>query len=420
MERGHLVRLMRGVPFLRLLATRLAGSTADGLLEAALTTFVLFSPQREPTPGRVLLAFAVLLLPYSILGPFVGVVIDRWQRQRILVIAAAVRALLVIVVAAVVAASQSGATLGVAVLAVLGVGRFVSATLSAALPHVVDADLLIGANAVAPTAGTLMTIVGGLIGVGVAGLLGGTDRASAVVVLAAAVFHVLAMGVARRIPRTLLGPERASRRTVLEVLAWLRDGAGHLLAHPRALRAIMRVSVHRIAFGGATLLVLLLTRDTFNTLDHAARALRQFSFVIGVAGAGAFIAAVVTPVVSDRVGAARWARGVLVVSGMLIAACYGYTAAMPERIGAWGALLAGSLVIGFAGQATKITSDTIVQMTIDDRHRGRVFAIYDMALNLGIVLGTAAGAVMMPMSGRAPVFAACIGATLLAASLIRD
>ena len=420
MERGHLVRLLRGRPFLRLLAVRLSGSTADGLLEAALTSFVLFSPQREPTPGRVLLAFTVLLLPYSILGPFVGVVIDRWQRQRILVIAAGVRAILVVGVAAIVAASQSGATLGVAVLAVLGVGRFVSATLAASLPHVVDEDLLIGANAVAPTAGTLMTIVGGLIGVGAAGLLGGTDRASATVILAAAVFHAAAMGLARRIPRTLLGPDRASRRTVLEVLVWLRDGVTHLAEHPRALRAITRVSVHRIAFGGATLLVLLLTRDTFNSLDHAARALRQFSFVIGVAGAGAFIAAIVTPVLSDRVGAGRWARGVLVVSGPVIAVLYGYSAGMPSQVGAWGALLAGSLVIGFAGQAVKITSDTIVQLTIDDRHRGRVFAVYDMALNLGIVLGTAMGAVMMPMSGRSPVFALCIGVVLVAASFIGD
>ena len=420
MERRHLVRLLRGRPFLRLLAVRLSGSTADGLLEAALTTFVLFSPQREPTPGRVLLAFAVLLLPYSILGPFVGVVIDRWQRQRILVIAASVRAVLVVGVAAIVSASQSGGSLGVAVLAVLGVGRFVSATLSAALPHVVDADLLVGANAVAPTAGTLMSIVGGLIGVGAAGLLGGTDRASAIVILTAAVFHAVAMVLARGIPRTLLGPERASRRTVLEVLAWLRDGVTHLVAHRRALRAILRVSGHRVAFGGATLLVLLLTRDTFNSLDHASRALRQFSFVIGVAGAGAFLAAIVTPLLSDRIGVARWARGVLVVSGIGVAALYGYAAGAPTHPGAWGSLLAGSLVIGFAGQATKITSDTIVQTTIDDRHRGRVFAIYDMALNLGIVLGTAAGAVMMPMTGQSPVFALCVGAVLVAASRIRD
>ena len=45
-----------------------------------------------------------MLLPYSLVGPFAGVLLDRWWRQRVLVIANLLRAVLVLGVAAEVAA----------------------------------------------------------------------------------------------------------------------------------------------------------------------------------------------------------------------------------------------------------------------------------------------------------------------------
>lgn len=420
MERGHWTRLVTGRRFQQLVAVRVAGTTADGLLEAALTSFVLFSPERQATPAKILVAFGALLLPYSILGPFVGVVIDRWQRQRILIAATVTRALLVLVVAAVVAHGRSGSSLAVAVLATLGVGRFVQATLSASLPHVVDGDLLISANAMAPTAGTLMSIAGGIIGVAVATAMGGSDGASVVVICVASAFHLLSTGLTTRIPRTLLGPDTISHRTILEVLAWLRSGIEHLARRPRAARAILRVSIHRIVFGGSLLLVLMLTRNSFNDPAHATQALGQFSFVIGFAGFGAFVGAVLTPPLSDRIGVTRWARLVLLGSALIIASSYLYATSDPMRGGAWAVVLLGSTFIGFAGQCVKIASDTVVQTTVEDSHRGRVFALYDMALNLGIVGGTAIGAYTMPTSGQSPAFALSLGAVLLLAASIRD
>ena len=420
MERGGWGRLISGRRFQQLVAVRIAGTTADGLLEAALTSFVLFSPERQATPAKILVAFGSLLLPYSILGPFIGVAIDRWQRQRILIIATFTRAILVLGVAAIVANGRSGSSLAVGVLATLGVGRFVQATLSASLPHVVDDDLLVSANAVAPTAGTLMSIAGGMIGVGVATAMGGSDGASVVVICVASVFHLLSTALTTRMPRTLLGPQEIQRRTIFEVLAWLKSGIEHLAHRPRAARAILRVSTHRVVFGGSLLLVLMLTRNSFNDSAHATQALGQFSFVIGFAGFGAFIGAVLTPPLSEMLGVTRWARLVLVASAVAISGSYLYATTDPTRAGAWPVVLLGSTFIGFAGQCVKIASDTVVQTTVEDSHRGRVFAIYDMALNIGIVGGTAIGAVTMPTSGQSPAFALFLGVVLLLAASIRD
>ena len=130
--------VLAGRDFRRLFGVRLVGQFGDGLLQAALATFVLFSPERQPDAVKVAAAFAILLLPYSIIGPFAGVFLDRWKRRNVLVRANLLKALFTIPVIALVYAGDDGALLGLAVLIVLGIGRFVLAGLSAALPHVVD------------------------------------------------------------------------------------------------------------------------------------------------------------------------------------------------------------------------------------------------------------------------------------------
>ena len=83
--RGALRSVLASHDFRRLYSTRLAGQFGDGLLQSALATFVLFSPERQPDAVRVAAAFAILLLPYSFIGPFAGVLLDRWRRRNVLV-----------------------------------------------------------------------------------------------------------------------------------------------------------------------------------------------------------------------------------------------------------------------------------------------------------------------------------------------
>ncbi len=146
--------------FRRLLATRLLSQFSDGVFQAALAAYVVFSPERQPTPTAIASAFAVLLLPFSVVGPFAGVLLDRWRRRQVLVRGNLLRLVFCLGTAALVAAKAPTAVFFIAALAVTGVNRFVLSGLSAALPHVVTDNLLIGANSLAPTAGTLAATVG--------------------------------------------------------------------------------------------------------------------------------------------------------------------------------------------------------------------------------------------------------------------
>src|ERR1700761_6774696 len=103
LERGHVRRALQHAGFRRLYSVRLAGQFGDGVFQASLAGAVLFSPEHQAKAADVAAGFAVVLLPYSFIGPFAGVLLDRWWRQRVLMFANLIRAVAVLGVGAEVA-----------------------------------------------------------------------------------------------------------------------------------------------------------------------------------------------------------------------------------------------------------------------------------------------------------------------------
>ncbi|MCZ9338168.1 MFS transporter, partial [Streptomyces sp. TRM76130] len=124
--------------FRRLLAVRLLSQGADGIYQVGLATYVVFSPERQTSPAAVASAMAVLLLPYSLVGPFTGVLLDRWRRRQVFLFGNLLRALMASVTAVLMITSVPDWLFYVSALCVTAVNRFVLAGLSAALPRVVD------------------------------------------------------------------------------------------------------------------------------------------------------------------------------------------------------------------------------------------------------------------------------------------
>src|SRR5216684_4404584 len=193
--------VLRERDFRRLFATRLISQTGDGVFAAGLGSYVFFNTTTFPDPASAAAAFAVLYLPYSLIGPFAGVFIDRWSRRQILVWSALLRSLFVVLTAVLVGSGNLGVPLYASVLLVLGVNRFFLSSLSAALPHVVAGDKLVMANSVSPTAGGIMASIGGIAGLGVHVATGGGRSGSAITLLAGGFCYALAGLVARRMHR---------------------------------------------------------------------------------------------------------------------------------------------------------------------------------------------------------------------------
>src|SRR5918993_5333780 len=83
---------LQSADFRRLFAIRLVSQSADGLFQAALIASVVFSAEKQSTTVGFAIATLVVSLPFSVVGPFTGVFIDRWSRRRILIVAPWLRA----------------------------------------------------------------------------------------------------------------------------------------------------------------------------------------------------------------------------------------------------------------------------------------------------------------------------------------
>jgi MFS family permease len=395
--------------FRRLFATRLVSQTGDGIVTAGVGTYVFFNASSFPSPAAGAAAFAALYLPYSLIGPFAGVFIDRWSRRQILVWSALLRTAFVVLTAALMAAGRHGPPLYIAVLLVLGVNRFFLSSLSAALPHVVAEDKLVMANSVSPTAGGIMATIGGLVALGLNVATGNTERGAAITLLAGGACYVAASVVAATMGRDLLGPARepgqSSRERLLGelalVAAGLVAGARYVVRRRGPATALGVTGGYSFLFGPLFLMVILLYRDYFYRSSVGA-AEGHLGGVVIASGIGYACAALVTPAATRRLSKPAWVT-LLVAFSAVVTVTLGETF---NNI----AYLAVGFFLYLARQGVAICATTILQEDVDDAYRGRVFAFYDMMFNVTYVAGAALSAAFMPADGHSPVIVGLVAA----------
>jgi len=403
--------LLKRRDFRRLFAVRLTSQFGDGVFQVALASYVLFSPERAPDAAAIAGLFAVSLLPYSILGPFTGVLLDRWSRRQILFGANLTRAVLVIGVGVIVALDNAGVPFYLAVLLTLGVNRFLLSGLSAGLPHVVERDELVMANAVTPTCGTALFLIGGGVGAGVKLVV---DSDLAVLGLTVLVYTAAAL-LALRLRRDQLGPdlngdEPGISEALRSIASGLVDGARYLRQRKQPALGLAAIGSLRFFFGLMTVAMILLYRNYFYGPDRLNEAFGALAIATGAVGVGLFTAALVTPWATRMMTLRQW------ITVLFLAAAV--VTAVPIGLYTQPALIVGGFLTGFCAQGVKISVDTLVQTGVDDVYRGRVFSLYDMIFNVGQVSAAALGAAILPDSGKSYAVLAFISLGFAASALV--
>jgi hypothetical protein len=387
-----IVSVFRPVAARRLVSVRALGQIGDGMLQTALATFVLFSPQRQADPAKVAIAFAIMLLPYSVVGPFVGVLIDRWQRRDILIWANVVRIVAMVGIGLTIRSHATSSILIVLVLASLGVNRFLQAAMAASIPHVVEGEMLITANALIPTIGTACSTAGAGIGVLTQKVLSNSDSVNSGIALAASILAASAAATAWSMrPAGLLGPDGVTgrvREALGSVTTGLADGVRAFSKARTARMCLLAVALQRFAFGVLTVHILLLARTVWNATSSPDGAVTDFGLAAVSAAVGAAVAALLSAVLLGDGSSRDSARHALLARIAGIVALCG-TPLVALGLGGEVRLhvIATAGLLSFVGQLLKISTDTAVQLGIADAHRGRAFSLYDMAINACIVTG---------------------------------
>lgn len=397
-----------GMP--RLALIRFSGQFGDGMFQAALSGAILFNPERATDPLAIAGGFAVLLLPYSVIGPYAGAMLDRWDRRMVLLVANALRAVLIVVTAVGLWAGIRDTPLLLLALAVVGISRFVLAGISAALPRVLEQRWLVPMNSVLATVASGCAGAGAAVAVAIIGAMGAGDVASAVAVAASACGSVISVVAAIGFARHRLGPEHrietpgrsAAAESVRAVLTGLRTGARAVAESRDCTTAMIGVGTHRIVFGANTLLMVLVLRRPNESGMSTGSGLVGFGVAITAVAAGMLAAAVLTPLLIPRLGRPR-----TVVAGLSAALLVQATLVPPITVATGAAehrahqlLLVGAFLLGLAGQMVKLTGDATLQIDVDDARRGQVFALQDTIFNITFVVAVAVTALIIPADGR--------------------
>jgi len=388
------------------------GQMTDGIFQSALASFVLFSPERQANALNAALAFAVVLLPYSLIGPFVGTILDRISRQRAIMFSNLTRAATLLVIALLIFQGRTGVELTIFVLVAFGVNRLILAGLSAGIPLMIESKSLISANALAVTGGSVWVVLGGGIGLGLRRLVNGdttADDADGYIILVAAAGYMVAALFASVLKKKEIGPldHEIKNASFAQGIIEMREGVRFLRQHIDAARGIAAIAIHRGGITALTLIALLLERNTFNDPADSEAGLAGLSFTLSIAAIGFVVGAVAAPYGVRKVGRHRWMRF------SLIASTFGPLFILFVRTPL--TLICAAFVTALFGQSLKVTNDALVQSKIDDIYRGRVFSVYDVVVNGAIVSGAVIAALLLPNSGDTYVVPALVSAIYLIA-----
>lgn len=405
-------RMARHPKFKRLMAVRVATQVSDGTLQVGMASYVLFSPQSQPNAVAIATVLAITLLPFSFLGPFASVLLDRWSRQRVVVWTDALRAVISVALAGLVLTGDR--SLGIQtvmfglLLVAISANRFLLAGLTAGLPYTVNRSEYLTASSIMPTIGPTGVLVGGAIAGGLRLALAPrfmeTHQADAIVFIVAALMFctsvVLAFGFGKHelgpepgTPRARQSPWQSARRVMTE----LRDAVAHIGHQGPTGISLAVIFVARVCFGLVSVGVILGYRNYFHTVDQVNAALTDIGIWGGFTGVGFVLSAALVPPLAHRVGLRRTMILLLVASGLVQAIPGSIFQRLPLLIAAFG--------IGLFAQSIKIVVDTVCQIHVDDEYKGRVFVIYDMLFNAAIVVASVLAIWLLPIEGFShPVF----------------
>ncbi|CAN5582889.1 hypothetical protein BH24ACT26_BH24ACT26_17100 [soil metagenome] len=377
-KRG-LALFTRKPDFAWLMGVQFFALAGDGIVQTALAKSIAFGDQRgfdlegARSPDELLRIALYLMVPYTILSPFLGVVIDRWDRRRLLLLANGLRAAVLGLVALAGTDSVGEVPLFLAFMLTLMSTRVVLATKAAALPATLDETSLVEGNAVSQLGGALFQ----LGGVGVA-FVAATFLDVEPIVLAGALVYGIGAAFAWLLKRP--GQTRARTTLAHEVSRVLRNivaGFQEVARVPKAAASIATYFWLRFLWSFTLVGIGFVARELLAGDDLLIAAL------IGGGGAlGAGLGFVLAGRLHERTETP--AHAVLTaasVAGVAVALLGGL------QVGAVLALLA--FFLGFGFFVAKISLDTLVQQALGDDFRGRAFSLYDIAYNVAWVVAAA-------------------------------
>jgi len=362
--------ILRNGRFVRLWTAQLVSTIGDALTSLAAGIIVYEQTGSALSVGLMLMATAV---PSLIFGLIAGVVVDRYDRKKIMVAADLIRAVLVFTIPFLV--SSSVVWLYVTVMLSASVTQFFAPANDSILPEIASEEELGAANAIMAIAQFGSTAVGFAL----AGLLATFNSIEVVFWIDAGTFLLSASIIASVKIAPLVVTELA---TVRDMIRSLNFGAKFILNTP-ILRSMNLVKIPvLIVFGLQNVLLLPFAILALNATEF------EYGLQEGLTSVGFVIGSLAMARLADRLREGQW----LVVSWLLMG-LFGLLYALQTSV--WLAIALISLS-GALNAPSFVASRLINQRNTPREMRGRVFSTSS-------VVGTVVMLVGMGLAGLADV-----------------
>jgi MFS family permease len=368
------------------------------VLAAALPVWVYQLTGSASILGAMVVAETV---PTLLLGPLAGVLVDRWNRQYVLIIGNLLRAIAVLILLVVRSPEQIPIIFVVAFFNAL-VAAFTAPAQEALLPSLVSEDKLMQVNSLLTTAVTGAQFVGPALGGALITLAG----PQVTFVLDSASFLVMGIAAAAlRVHSKPIGAEEKvqGRNGPNGILHALLDGL-RLIRTSIVLSGILLTwSLLMIAAGVVQAVLVPFVQDVLNGTDAT------YGYLLSIQGAGLIVGGVITMTVGHRLQPLR----VFQVGLLLFAVTFVLLSAANLF---WARVLIFG--VGVAMAIVGVTEMTIFQQETPEPYRGRVLALDNFVAAFMLLAGAGTAGVLADLLGARLVFAGAawlsVGAALLA------
>jgi MFS family permease len=372
-----------------LMGMQFLAQAGQGVVQGAIAKSLAFGGEQgfdvQNLPSAQYLLTVVLFLygPYTLISPFIGVAIDRFPRRSVVWTATIVAAIMVSGVAVIammpLAADETTegntfatAALILGLLAVQALVRVVLAVKSAAIPDVLSGKDLLQGNSISQAGGGFFQLVGIAVG-GIAAAI----VPPFIAVLVGAVVIMVGGIVARRLHHVEAAPhENSFGAELAKVFRTIGAGIREVAGRAPAAMGLSSFQMLRYQFWGFNLFTFgLYAKNLVETGDA-----EGLSLAISGAGGllGAALGIVVAQKAKDRVPPSR-----LLIIAMVVMGSGTIVGGLLVSVAGFALMLFTGFFAFFLG---KVSADTVVQQAMPDDFRGRAFALFDIAYNLGFII----------------------------------
>lgn len=396
--------LLKQRDFSMLWFASLISQVGDWVLFAALPFYVYVTTHSTLASGATFLASN---LPTILFGSAAGVLVDRWDRKRLIVFGELAQGL-VLLLLLLVQTENALWIVYVVAFAESSIALLSGPAFQAAIPHTVEEGTLIRANGLLSAGQNIAR----LIGPPIAGLLMAVISLPGVVLLDAASFFISgALMTLLAAPLQDSVEHSTSAQHGGGILRALREWwAGLQIAGRERWVAVLFV-IPALSLLGDGMFTSLLAPFVNGVLGGSALV---FGWILTVRGVGGLAGGVVLGTATRRIRASRLiGPAVLLMGGVLLAMVL--FASIP-------AVAVAMFLGGIAAICIFVNISSLLQQGMPDRYRGRVFALYGavgaLAALSGNILGSLLGDVvgishMLEIAASLNVLAGIIAITML-------